>query len=296
MATTEEDCPDTLREATEILGSSPTKSEYESLDLTPSSTTILRIVGSWNEAKRRAGLETFDQDDRGGRPIEPKPDEVTLPQENDWNEIAPQQRWYYKNREYRIETKKRRRLELRKWFTEVKESEFSCSECDEGRGPALDFHHVDEKVGGVSQMVNHGYSKERIREEMERCIVLCANCHRIEHYDGPDPSEMEELTNIKRFDGESGGWNETQQRRYWLLANKRDLGGCTRCSVTDPVCVDFHHHGEKTRAVSKMLAAGRPLEAVQREIENCVPLCANCHRVEHHVDIDEGDETLTPQH
>lgn len=286
MATTEEDCLDALRAAAELLGSSPTKSEYEALDLTPSSTTILRLMGSWNEAKRRAELEIYDQDESGGRPIEPKPEWVTLPQESDWNEMVPQQRWYYKNREHRIETKERRRLELREWFTELKKAEFSCSECDEGRGPALDFHHVGEKERGVSQMVNHGYSKERIREEMEKCIVLCANCYRIEHYDGPNPSRMEELTNLDRFDGESDGWNETEQRRYWLLAIKQDLEGCTRCTVTDPVCVDFHHRGEKTWAVSKMLAAGRPLQAVKREIESCVPLCANCHRVEHHVDSD----------
>jgi len=32
-------------------------------------------------------------------------------------------------------------------------------------------------------MVVNGYSKASIREEIERCIVLCANCHRLEHHD-----------------------------------------------------------------------------------------------------------------
>lgn len=45
MTTTEEECLDTLHEASERLGESPSKSQYEALDLTPSSTTILRIVG-----------------------------------------------------------------------------------------------------------------------------------------------------------------------------------------------------------------------------------------------------------
>jgi hypothetical protein len=31
-------------------------------------------------------------------------------------------------------------------------------------------------------MVTSNYSKERIKKEIDKCIVLCANCHRKEHY------------------------------------------------------------------------------------------------------------------
>jgi len=31
--------------------------------------------------------------------------------------------------------------------------------------------------------VNNGYSISRVEEEMEKCDVLCANCHRREHYE-----------------------------------------------------------------------------------------------------------------
>lgn len=282
MTTTEEDCLDALREATERLGESPSKSQYETLDVTPSSTTILRIVGSWNEAKRRAGLYTYDQDENGGRPIEPQPAWVTLPDGEEWSELTAQQRWYYKNREHRIETKERRRLDLRAWFSEVKRAEYSCRECAEERGPALDFHHPGEKYGGVSQLVNHGYSKARIREEMERCVVLCANCHREEHYAGPDRSALPDLENIDHQEVEVDGTKGIQQRRRWLLAYKSEVGGCTRCSVEDPVSIDLHHRHEKSMAVSKILAKGYPMESVYREIEKCIPLCVNCHRVEHH--------------
>ena len=53
---TEAECIETLREAARQLGESPTKTEYEELDIQPSSTSILRVVGSWNEAKALAGL------------------------------------------------------------------------------------------------------------------------------------------------------------------------------------------------------------------------------------------------
>jgi len=31
-------------------------------------------------------------------------------------------------------------------------------------------------------MVNHGYAWERIQKEIEKCIPLCCNCHRLEHW------------------------------------------------------------------------------------------------------------------
>ena len=47
---------------------------------------------------------------------------------------------------------------------------------------ALDFHHEgDDKVGNISHMAGHGYAISRILEEMKKCIVICANCHRELH-------------------------------------------------------------------------------------------------------------------
>lgn len=288
MPTTEAECLEALRAAARRLGESPTKAQYEATDLTPSSTTICRIVGSWNEAKRRAGLYAYDQDENGGGSIDPKPEWVDLPAGVEWTEITAQQRWYYKNRQHRIETKERRRRELRRWFREVKRTEFSCGECPEDRGPALDFHHPGEKYRGVSQMVNHGYSRGRIREEMERCDVLCGNCHRRKHYDGPDTATLPDPTPIERIAATDEEW-QWSWRRNWLLAYKREQGGCTRCSVGDPVCTDLHHRGEKDGAVSKLMAAGLPPSRIEREIEKCILLCVNCHRVEHHTPDDESD-------
>lgn len=37
----------------------------------------------------------------------------------------------------------------------------------------------------VSKMVTYGFSLEEIEEEVKKCDVLCANCHRKEHYDPP---------------------------------------------------------------------------------------------------------------
>jgi L-lysine 2,3-aminomutase len=64
--------------------------------------------------------------------------------------------------------------------------ELACETCGERRPPCLDFHHPDEKDLGVAEMVAHGYANESIREEIDRCEVLCANCHRVHHHEPPD--------------------------------------------------------------------------------------------------------------
>ncbi|EMA63737.1 homing endonuclease associated repeat-containing protein [Halorubrum lipolyticum] len=50
-------CLDGLHEAAEIVGESPTVREYDSLDVSPSSTAIKNAFGSWNDAKRAADLD-----------------------------------------------------------------------------------------------------------------------------------------------------------------------------------------------------------------------------------------------
>lgn len=64
---TDENCLDALRAAAEQLGRSPSRRQYESLSNRPSARVIATRFGSWNEAKREAGLPLC----RGGNP--PKP-------------------------------------------------------------------------------------------------------------------------------------------------------------------------------------------------------------------------------
>jgi hypothetical protein len=185
MPTSPDECVQALREAAEQLGESPTRAQYDDLGLTPASGTIMQHMGGWNEAKRTAGLETFDQGATSGTEVQPKPEWVEIPDDVEWEELTGQQRWYYKNRGDRIERKERRRQELRRWLDNLKREELACVRCGEGRAPCLDFHHPDEKELGIAEMVGYGYSKESIAAEIEECVVLCANCHRVEHYSPP---------------------------------------------------------------------------------------------------------------
>jgi len=56
-----------------------------------------------------------------------------------------------------------------------------CIDCGEGNPVVLEFDHRDDciKVSEIAEMVRRGFSKERVQEEIDKCDVRCANCHRI---------------------------------------------------------------------------------------------------------------------
>ena len=59
-----------------------------------------------------------------------------------------------------------------------------CTKCGFDHHAALDFHHEDPstKEGNVNRYVSNAQYKKAY-EEIKKCIVLCANCHRIHHYE-----------------------------------------------------------------------------------------------------------------
>lgn len=77
---------------------------------------------------------------------------------------------------------KKRKNETRTWFREYK-TNLKCNRCPEDHPACLEFHHKNgDKDLEIAYMVNQGYSKKRILKEIEKCEVLCANCHRKEHH------------------------------------------------------------------------------------------------------------------
>jgi len=76
-------------------------------------------------------------------------------------------------------TRKKRRED----WVEFK-SGLKCTNCNFSHPAALDFHHEDPstKTDNVYKLASNGQYK-KAHEEIKKCIVLCANCHRIHHYD-----------------------------------------------------------------------------------------------------------------
>ncbi|MFH1944185.1 MAG: hypothetical protein ABIK95_01025 [Acidobacteriota bacterium] len=90
-------------------------------------------------------------------------------------------RRYSDRREYLIEAVKKRRKKVRQMAIDFKGGK--CQVCGYNKCPeALEFHHLEEseKDFGIS---DKGYTRSwsRIKEELSKCILLCANCHREIH-------------------------------------------------------------------------------------------------------------------
>jgi hypothetical protein len=91
-------------------------------------------------------------------------------------------RHYQMHKQEYMERAKRRKLVLKRWVNWIKRV-LGCARCPERHPACLDFHHPDPTVkeATINQLVNCG-NADRIRREIAKCILLCANCHRKEHH------------------------------------------------------------------------------------------------------------------
>ncbi len=73
-----------------------------------------------------------------------------------------------------------------------------CIKCGwNGNQAALQFHHTDskEKEFTIGNVANKSW--DSIKKEMQKCILLCANCHMIHHSTKNDKIFLEEALNYK---------------------------------------------------------------------------------------------------
>jgi hypothetical protein len=46
---------------------------------------------------------------------------------------------------------------------------------------ALDFHHLDPSTKEINLSSGRGYSFDRAKRELDKCVLVCSNCHREIH-------------------------------------------------------------------------------------------------------------------
>lgn len=57
-----------------------------------------------------------------------------------------------------------------------------CAKCGEDRTYMLDFHHIDKSTKKFTIGRFKKGSLELIQQEIDKCVCLCANCHREFHF------------------------------------------------------------------------------------------------------------------
>jgi len=68
-------------------------------------------------------------------------------------------------------------------ISHIIKNEIGCMKCGSTTIPhyALDYHHVGEKYYDIGTMITSG-TMYTFLDEILKCKILCANCHREEHY------------------------------------------------------------------------------------------------------------------
>ncbi len=112
-----------------------------------------------------------------------------------YNYMAKDKRKYSDRAEYLKQAVVRRRKKIRQLALEYKSNR--CLICGYDRClNALEFHHLDssKKDFGISAK---GYTRswEVIKTELDKCVLLCANCHREVH---EDPTQLLRVIEVEK--------------------------------------------------------------------------------------------------
>jgi len=90
---------------------------------------------------------------------------------------------YENNKEYYSDRNKKYREKIDNEWNEFKNG-LKCCRCGESHIACIVFHHKDpcEKEYTIANKSKR-YRLEYIKKELEKCEILCANCHRKEHWE-----------------------------------------------------------------------------------------------------------------
>lgn len=96
-------------------------------------------------------------------------------------------RYYRENREKHkqvaLENKRKYRSENNRRVWEILEAS-SCVDCGNDNPRVLEFDHIaGNKEGDVGRMLCSNVGWTRIKKEIEKCEIVCANCHRMRTQD-----------------------------------------------------------------------------------------------------------------
>jgi hypothetical protein len=200
-----------------------------------------------------------------------------------------------------------------------------CQVCGYNKNiSALEFHHIDPSQKEVGPADLYRIKWENARKELDKCVILCSNCHREEHYkiDEKKQKENEFSSNlISSFsdkiligkntlkhsckdcdkvlteENKASGTHRNQCRdcNNKMVINRAAsgkkraveyMGGC--CSVCGyDKCLralEFHHLDPSKKTETFRRFTLWNFERQKKELENCIIVCSNCHREIHSKD------------
>jgi hypothetical protein len=201
----------------------------------------------------------------------------------------------------------------------------SCIKCGYNKNlTALEFHHKNPKDKEItpSKMMNKSW--DFIKTELDKCILLCSNCHREEHSIINKRKKQEKEFQVNFIDNFSGkiltGKNTTKKSckqcdtifteenissgshkhickscdsknviKNGIFGKQRVVdymgGKCSICSYNKCInALEFHHLDPFKKSKTYKKFIYWGFERQKKELENCIIVCSNCHREMHSKD------------
>ena len=158
-----------------------------------------------------------------------------------------------------------------------------CADCGGTYPPwVMDFDHRDPMTKAFRLTTGSALlkSREELLAEIEKCDIVCSNCHAIRTYRSVIVSQ--ERNGPKRV-GRSARLAEKRLR--WQADSQRLRGlrdvSCADCGQRFPFFVMQFDHREaatKDEAVTRMIGRAGP-RRIMAEVAKCDVVCSNCHRI-----------------
>ena len=76
---------------------------------------------------------------------------------------------------------------MRRWIKRkeqaIEDKGNKCYDCEHSFPyPAYDFHHLDPASKDMDWNKMRLVTEQKLKEELAKCVLLCAVCHRMRHY------------------------------------------------------------------------------------------------------------------
>ncbi len=142
-----------------------------------------------------------------------------------------------------------------------------CSKCGLiGCVDIFSFHHNNPEKKDFQLSHVFTYSWEKIQKELDKCELLCGNCH------------MEIHHNIYK-----NTWQNKRRHQNKKRAIKYLGGNCIQCGYEKKMsALAFHHQDKKEKSFTISSYLHRKREILRPELDKCILLCINCHRILHY--------------
>lgn len=95
--------------------------------------------------------------------------------------IAKRSKKHYEDNKDKVKKRTRDRVKRIKPLARqiiVSALKSGCVDCGEKDIIVLEFDHQKDKKYAIARMINEALSLDKLEEEISKCLVRCANCHR----------------------------------------------------------------------------------------------------------------------